>query len=74
MILLFASGEAAVDREAVSVLSQAGDLDVRAIEQTRALEGRMILPFIQTESGERYFGLLGIRFFVEERLNGSAQA
>jgi hypothetical protein len=67
-VLLFASGNATDDLAAKASLERLGAVEVRVVKDTMALEGRMILPFLQTASGSRHFGNDGIDAFVNRSI------
>jgi len=69
-VLLFASGIAQQDQAAKASLERLGSVEVRVVPDTRALEGIMILPFLQTASGSRHFGNEGIDAFVNRSIAG----
>lgn len=69
-VLLYLSHEDDVDVAAYNELQQAPNVDIRVVRGTRVLQDIVNLPFIETEGGQRYFGLNGVKTFISSERNG----
>ena len=67
-LLLFGSSDRAVNREADALLSKLRKIEVEFVPVGRLLENKVLMPFVETASGERYYGLDSISAFVEQEL------
>ena len=67
-ITLFSAPDPEMTRNAVQLLQSLPDVSVEIRPETKLLEGRVLLPFIETSSGERYCGDKSIRRFVDDEL------
>jgi hypothetical protein len=73
-IVLFSAPDPQDDARVIELLQELSHVDVQTRTETKLLEGRVILPFIETETGDRYFGIDSIERFVERersKLTGS---
>ena len=68
-ILLAGGADEEQDKSAEEALKRLGPgVRISYTRDTKMIEGKMILPFIQTENGARYFGVDSIEDFVDDEL------
>ncbi len=67
-ILLFSAGDTQEDMNAQKALNRLGNVKLKIVWHTKVLEGRVLLPFIETADGSRYYGLRSIEKFVDREL------
>lgn len=66
-LALYLSGDASEIHEVTRILENLDDIEVRAILEAKLLDGRVSLPFIETEAGDRHFGISAIERYVGQR-------
>lgn len=54
------------NQAAVMTVSQLSNVNIRTIDDTVILNDHVLLPFIQNENGNRFYGLDSINRFVEK--------
>ena len=65
-VTLFPGPDQHENEVAVLILQDLPEVEIEVAESL-LLEGRVILPFIETDEGERRFGISSIRQFVSNR-------
>ena len=73
-IILFSAADPSDTTAAYEALETLPDVTVEVVRETKVLQGSVILPFIETVDGARYFGTPSIRKFVQHQLGGGARA
>ena len=69
VVKLYTSQDSAQMEAAAEVLKPVlAGLSLHLVTSTQTMEGRLPLPFLETPSGERFFGVAGIRRYVERTL------
>jgi hypothetical protein len=66
-VVLFIAPDAATNEAAQKALARLG-VAVDVVSPTEFLEGRVLLPFIETLNGSRYYGLSSIERYVNRKL------
>jgi len=66
---LYSSGEATEVEQVTDLVASLEDVELEAVPEARLLEGRVQLPFIEVENGNRHFGISGITRYVWSRRN-----
>lgn len=65
-LILATSSDKNESNQALEILQTIPDADVKQVNDS-VLRSTFEVPFVQTPSGARYFGLTGIRWFVHDR-------
>jgi hypothetical protein len=68
VVTLFVGGDTEVANAARSVLSRLPGIKIRVRPWSSASRIRVLLPFLESSQGVRYYGLTAITSFVNDRL------
>lgn len=64
-LTVFRRADPAENDEILQILGGLPNVEIEYIRESPILQGFVNLPFIQTDEGARFFGLEGIKKFVE---------
>ena len=63
-ILLFIDEDDEVNLKALAALESLAAREVRIVRDTKALQGYVLLPFIELPDGQRHYGLTAIQKYA----------